>query len=84
MLQSKWRRASRFRRVHAVIVFVVFCVSCAAIAGSTSSDPLATVAEVLAGGLLMMFVGVKLVAAATASDPPATWGPPGSKPPDPP
>jgi 4-hydroxybenzoate polyprenyltransferase len=84
MLQSKWRRTSRLRRANFVIVFVVFCALCAFSAGSTSSDPLATVAEVLVGGLLMMAVGLKLIDAVTRSDPPASWGPPGPKPSDPP
>ena len=83
LFKSKWSRASRFRRANAVIVFVVFLVLCAFIAGSKSSDPLATFVEVLVGGPPLTAVGLKLIDAVAASDPPATWGPPGSKPPDP-
>jgi hypothetical protein len=84
LFRSKWRQASRLRRANAVVVFVIFCVSCAVIASTKSSDPLATFAEVLVGGPVMTAVGLKLIDAAAASDPPASWGPPGPKPPDPP
>jgi hypothetical protein len=82
MNQSRWKRASKFRRANFVIVSIVFWVSCAAIASTKSSDPLAAVAGNGAVGLLLMALWWKLEVA--ESDPPASWGPPGPKPPDPP
>lgn len=84
LFKSKWKQASKLRRANFVIVSVICCVSYAAIASTTSDDPLVTFAEVLVGGPLITALGLYLIDAVAASDPPASWGPPGSKPPDPP
>jgi hypothetical protein len=72
-------RPLRVRR--AAMGGLLMTVIVAAAVSAMSREPLLAFAEVGAAGLAGVALVVKV---ATASDPPAKWGPRGSKPPDPP